>query len=343
MGSVTPLLAVAEAVRRRQPSAELIWIGTKDGPERETVERAGLEFIGISSGKLRRYFAWRNLTDPFRIMAGFWQSRRLFKRRRPDKLVSAGGFVAVPAVWAARSLGVPVHVHQMDIRPGLANRLSAPFAGSVSVAYRKSLDDFEKHDPVWVGNPVRSEVLTGDRAAGLARFRLSGERPVVLLLGGGTGAESLNRLVIKSWDYLKDDIDLIHVTGPGKGIVVAQDEHYRQEESLNAEEIGLAYAVADLVVTRAGMGTLTELAALGRPTVIVPIPGSHQEDNADFFAANHAAEVWPENELFSKGLADRLLKLAGDKGRRDNLAAAIHGLSRLDAAERLADLLLGDQ
>jgi UDP-N-acetylglucosamine--N-acetylmuramyl-(pentapeptide) pyrophosphoryl-undecaprenol N-acetylglucosamine transferase len=274
------------------------------------------------------------------VAAGYWQCRRLFKGRRPDKVVSAGGFVAVPAVWAARSLGVPVHIHQMDIRPGLANRLSAPFASSVSVAFRKSLDDFEKHNPVWVGNPVRSEALAGERNAGLARFRLVGDRPVVLLLGGGTGAESLNRLVIKAWDYLKDDIDFIHVTGPGKGIVVAADEHYRQEESLSAEEMGLAYAVADLVVTRAGMGTLTELAALGRATVIVPIPGSHQEDNAAFFAVSHAAEVWPENELFSKGFADRLLRLARDQGRRDNLASAIHGLSRPDAAERLADMVL---
>ena len=340
LGSVTPLLAVAEAIRRRQPSAELVWIGTKDGPEQAPVERAGLRFIGVSAGKLRRYFAWRNFTDLFRVLAGFFQCRRLFRAERPDRLVSAGGFVAVPAVWAARSLGVPIHVHQMDIRPGLANRLAAPFARSVSVAYRESMEDFAKYNPVWIGNPVRAAVLSGDRNAGLARWRLSGQRPIVLMLGGGTGAESLNRLAVKAWDFLREDIDLIHVTGLGKAIVVATDEHYRQVESLNVEEMGLAYAVADLVITRAGMGTLTELAALGKPTVIVPIPNSHQEENAAFFASNQAAEVWPENELFSKSFADRLLRLTRDRGQRDSLSTAIRGLNRPEAAERMADIVL---
>ncbi|MBN1585091.1 UDP-N-acetylglucosamine--N-acetylmuramyl-(pentapeptide) pyrophosphoryl-undecaprenol N-acetylglucosamine transferase [Candidatus Uhrbacteria bacterium] len=341
LGSVTPLLAVAGEIRRRCPGAEMLWVGTVGGPESDPVRRAGLSFTAIRSGKLRRYPSIDNFFDVFRIIGGFFQSLRILWGKRPEAVVSAGGFVAVPVVWAAALLRIPVHVHQMDIRPGLANRLSAPFTRSFSVAYRESVRDFSGFRPVWTGNPVRSELFGRTRVQALDFFRLDGSLPTVLVLGGGTGAMTLNRLAIRAAVMSDGRINLVHVTGMGKGLPVPEgSDAYRQYPSLDVDRMALAYAVSDLVVTRAGMGTLTELAALGKPTVIIPMPHSHQEDNAELFRKSGAAEVWPEESVDPDGFADRLLTVLADPVRLAGLGEGMKRMNRNDAAQRLAEIIL---
>ena len=340
LGSVTPLLAAAAAVRELEPAAEFLWIGTAGGPEAGLVAAAGIPFRAVSSGKLRRYLAWRNLTDLGRIVRGFCQCWRLFGRWRPDVLASAGSFVAVPAVWAARLRGVPVHVHQMDIRPGLANRLTAPFAASVSVAFESSLRDFASRRPVWTGNPVRAGLFTGSRTEARRLFHLEADLPTVLVMGGGTGAVSLNDLVRRAAPALTAGCQVIHLTGRGKAETpAALPARYHQLEFL-AEDMRHAYAAADLVVTRAGMGALTELAALGLPTAIVPMPDSHQEENAAWFAARGAAVVWNEKGSTAEGLAGAVLGLLRDAPRLEGLRSSLKRLNRADAAQALARLIL---
>lgn len=340
LGSVTPLLAVAQAVRDRQPAAEIYWIGTDSGPEERLVREAGLDFESVSSGKFRRYLAWRNVTDIGRIIKGFFECWSLFGRRRPDALVSAGSFVAVPAVWAAWCRRIPVHLHQMDIRPGLANKLSAPFAGSFSVAFEKSLRDFSAQRPVWTGNPVRPELFQGSRTEAGRLFGLEAGVPTVLVLGGGTGAVSLNDLARLAVPEIAATAQLIHLTGRGKSAPAAGPSRYHQIEFLTGD-MKHAYAAADLVVTRAGMGVLTELAALGKPAVIVPMPGSHQEENAAFFAGPGAAVVLAESGLGPRDLAAAVLGLLGDPDRLQAMGEAMSRFNRSDSAERLADLVLG--
>ncbi|HTK04370.1 MAG TPA: UDP-N-acetylglucosamine--N-acetylmuramyl-(pentapeptide) pyrophosphoryl-undecaprenol N-acetylglucosamine transferase [Candidatus Eisenbacteria bacterium] len=339
LGPVTPLIAVIRAVRASAPGAAIDWIGTKGGPEERMVRAAGIPYHGVSSGKLRRYWSWSNLTDPLRIARGFFESRALLKSLRADAVVSAGGFVAVPVAWAARSLGIPVHVHQQDVRPGLANRLSLPAASSMSVTLERSLADFPRRDPVWTGNPVRPEVFQGSRDEARRIFGLEDGVPTVLVLGGGTGAAGLNRLVWGSLPALTPVVQVIHAAGPGKIDPSVSSPHYHQFELLTSE-LPHAYAAADLVVTRAGMGALTELAALGKPAIIVPMPGSHQEDNARAFGEGAGTVVLDERRSTAKDLCDAVFGLAGIPSLRRTMGERMKGMNKPGAAEAIAAIAL---
>lgn len=340
LGPVTPLLAVAKEIAARSPGARMTWIGTSDGPEARLVGAAGIPFRAVSAGKLRRYFSWSNFTDLFRIGRGFFQSLALLRRLRADVVVSAGGFVAVPVTWAAGLLRVPVHVHQQDVLPGLANRLSLPFASSLSVALESSVADFAGRNPAWTGNPVRAEILAGSRDEAVRLFGLDAAAPTVLVLGGGTGAAGLNALTRGSLPALTATMNVIHVVGKGKGVDLKDaPARYKQHELLVAE-MPHAFAAADLVVTRAGMGVLTELAALGKPAVIVPMPASHQAANARVFADAGAGMLLDERVATPERFAQAVLGLLTDPARRDAMVAAMLRMNRPDAAAKVAELVL---
>lgn len=338
LGPVTPLLAVAAEIRRRQPDTVLTWFGTKTGPERALVEAAGIKFVAIPSGKLRRYASGSNILDVFRIAAGCFAAFWLLLRDRPNVIVSAGGFVAVPVVWAGWLLRIPSHIHQMDVRPGLANRLCQPFARSISVSLEKSLADFPKKKTVWTGNPVRPELLTGSRAEAEKIFYLDAGVPTVLALGGGTGSSALNALVKGASHFTQRTCQIIHLSGKGK-----KDVHvairYHQLEFL-AADMRHALAAADVVVARAGMGSLTELAALGKPAIIVPIPKSHQEDNARYFAARGAAIFLDEPSLTPERLAAEIKSLLTDPDRLVKMSDAMLIMAKPDAAAALAERII---
>lgn len=338
LGSVTPLLAVARAIRSHASGATFTWIGTEDGPEARLVKEAGIPFHAISAGKLRRYASWRNLIDPLRVMKGFFQAKRLLRELKADAVVTAGGYSAVPVVWAAGLAHIFVHVHQQDIRPGLANRLSLPYASSLSVALEASLDAFPGTHPEWTGNPVRSELLSGSRQEAERLFSLEHGVPTVLVLGGGTGAMGINNLVREALPQLTREAQVLHVTGKGK-MIGGDAVRYRQFEFLTVE-MPHAFAAADLVVTRAGMGTLTELAALGLPAIIVPMPNSHQEENAQLFAAKGAGVLLEEPSLSSKIFADIVQSLLRDSAKLDALGSAMRSMNRMDADMRIAEMVL---
>lgn len=341
LGSVTPLLATVPKIKQLRPEASFLWLGTANGPEAKLVVEAGLEFRAISAGKLRRYWDRRNFTDVVAIMRGFFECWRLFGQDRPEIVVSAGGYAAPPAVWAAWARRIPVHVHQMDIRPGLANKLAAPFARSVSVAFEKSLADYARFRPAHVGNPVRAELF--DVAAPAAKrffgFRL--DVPLVLVMGGGTGADKLNRLIVDALSHMGEKVQLLHLTGPGKTLAVETPPiGYVQTQSLTSE-MRQAYGAADLVVTRAGMGSLTELAALGLPAIILPMIGTHQEENAALFVAHGAARQFDETKLTPAQLAEAVVGLAHDTPVLAAMAKAMRRMNVPDAAEKLARAIVG--
>ncbi len=339
LGPVTPLIAVSRALRELAPDAGVSWIGTRGGPEERIVREAGIPFDAVSAGKLRRYFSWRNFADPFLVAKGFFEARRLLKARKADAVVSAGGFVAVPVAWAARTLGIPVHVHQQDARPGLANRLSLPAAKSMSVALASSVADFPRQRPEWTGNPVRPELAAGSSEEAKRLFGLEDGVPVVLVLGGGTGAIGLNRLVRGALPALVARSQVIHAAGPGKTDLSASSPRYHQYELLTSE-LPHAYAAADLVVTRAGMGALSELATLGKPALIVPMPGSHQEDNAAAFAKLAGAAVLDERASVPQAFADAVSALANDPVRLAAMAEGMRKANPPGAAERIARTVL---
>lgn len=338
MGSVSPLLAIRGALGNLGVEVEGLWLGTVAGPERAVIERQGITFQGIAAGKFRRYFDWRTLMLPFTIPFSVLRARGILKRFRPDVVATAGSFVAVPVVIAAWTLRIPTLIHQQDVIPSLTNKILNPFATAVTVTFPDSLRAFAKRKSVITGNPVRPDLQLAERTTAYERFHFSPEVPTVLVLGGGTGASALNQLV---WDSLQDLVgfcQIIHLTGRGKMAVVAEHPRYRAYEFVDAE-MACAYTVADLVVTRAGMGALSELAALGKPAIIIPIPGSHQEENARAFAKNNAAEYLPQPGLTGQDFIGKIRQTLEDKALLANLSRNIGKVLPGNAAQAMADVM----
>lgn len=338
-GSATPVLAVAQALRRRQPEVEFLYIGTLGGPEATLAAAQRIPFAGVHAGKLRRYVDLQNLVDPLNVLRGIAESLSIVRRFKPDVAFAAGGFGAVPPMVAARLAGARTLIHQQDVEPGLANRLLVPFAQRITVSLDSSLQHFPRARTSVTGNPVREEILSADAAQAYSRLDLHPEVPLVVVTGGGTGALSLNRLVATAAPELVERAQVVHLTGRGRGVPSqTRSVRYRQIEFL-VDEMPHLLAAATLVVSRAGMGTLTELAALSKASLIVPLPGSHQWANAQSFARHGAIEVADQAALTPDLLARRVTGLLDDAERRQQLGRALHASMPSDAAARIAELL----
>jgi UDP-N-acetylglucosamine--N-acetylmuramyl-(pentapeptide) pyrophosphoryl-undecaprenol N-acetylglucosamine transferase len=338
-GSVTPVIAVGVRLHELAPAARILFVGTADGPERALAQAAGLSFRAVPAGKLRRYWSWQNLVDPLNVLAGVLASLELVRRFRPRVAFGGGGFASLPPLVAARLLGCPVQIHQQDAVPGLANRLLVPFATRCSVSLPTSLWDFPANRTTLVGNPIRPAMLRGDLERARRRFGLDPALPLVLVTGGGTGALELNRLVAAAAPRLVERAEVVHLTGRGRGVPVTLGPRYRQLEFVTDEMPDLL-AAATVVVSRAGMGTLTELAVLRKPSVVIPMPGSHQLANAAAFGEVGAALVWQQAALTPDSFANELLALLEAPARLAELAERMGQAMPADATDRLARLVL---
>lgn len=349
-GSVSPLLAIVNQLKNTPfmkgggGGFDFLFIGSKNGPEKEMVEKEGIGFKAISSGKLRRYFSVKNILDLFFIIVGFFESIFIILKWKPDLIISAGSFVSVPVIWAGWILRVPILIHQQDVRAGLANKLMAPFAKVITVTFEESLRDYGEK-AVWTGNPTRQLTINNYQLSIneiKKKFELHNDLPVVLVIGGGTGAMAINELVWESLDELTKFCRIIHITGKGKNKeqeAKNKEHNYKSFEFLNAEQMAEAYAAADIVVSRAGMGVLTELSYLGKSTILIPIPDSHQEDNAKIFKNKDAAIVLSQKGLDSKVFTENIKKLLDNKDLRDKLGENIKDAVKSGADQKIAEII----
>lgn len=339
MGSVVPLLSVAEELKKKDPNIDFYWLGTRKGVEEKVVRDYNMDFKAVWSGKFRRYFSLLNIIDIFKVFLGFIQSIYILVRWRPEGIVSAGGFVAVPVVWAGWMLGIPSLIHQQDVRVGLANKLCAVVAKKITVCFPESMNDFKAGKAQAIGNPVREAVREKvNKKELLNKFGLDEELPVVLVMGGGRGAASINELVIEALDELIKFCQVIHITGEGNWQVGKKDNYIQYEFLVDSVP---AFKAADVIISRAGMGSLTEMAYLKKPAIIIPIPDSHQEDNAAYFYEGGGIVALDENELDEDKLSRVVKKLLGDKKNMKELGEKIHGKIKWGAERRMADILLG--
>ncbi|MEI6627538.1 MAG: UDP-N-acetylglucosamine--N-acetylmuramyl-(pentapeptide) pyrophosphoryl-undecaprenol N-acetylglucosamine transferase, partial [bacterium] len=331
------LIAVQEYIKKQFPNIKFLFVGTYSGPEKQAVESYKIVFKAIASGRLRRYFSWRNITDPFLVIWGFLQSLVILIKFKPSVVMIAGAFVGVPVAWAAWLLGIPVVIHQQDILPGLANKLMQRVAKRITVSFDISLNDYLQSKVVLTGNPVREEFLSCDLQHSRDFFNLKSDLPVLLVLGGGTGAQIINESIVKALAELLQFCQVIHITGKGKAIRV-EAENYHQFEFLS-HEMPDALCAADVVVSRAGLSTLTELIAMAKPTILVPIPG-HQEDNALFFQKNNAVTSISQDAFNSELIISLVKDIMFDKARKDNLSRNISKMMEVGGAEKVAAILL---
>ena len=372
-GHVTPALATVEAVRARaeqdstwQP--QFLYVGSHQGIERHMAQAAGLAFVAIATGKLRRsqsvlgHFSWRNLLDALRLPWGVLQALAAVARFRPHVVLSTGGFVCVPPVVAAWLLRVPVLTHEQTVQMGLANRIASRSALQIALTYesaRRELPARRQARAIVTGNPVRPVVLAGDAAAALALagYPSDDDVPTLYVTGGAQGARHINRAVAEALTALLAQCRIIHQCG--RQVAVAQSELERLRalrESLPdqlrrryhvidfvADEIGHIFALADIVVSRSGAGTLAELFAVGKPAVLIPLVptgGDEQRRNASYAQQAGAATVIEQNELTGESLCKAVSALLADRGRRDAMACAARELARPDAAHLLAEAAL---
>lgn len=337
-GPVTPLLAIADELKK--DGAQFLWIGTKNGIERGMVEYEKIKFKTIQSGKLRRYFSWKNFVDPFKILAGFFESLFIINKYKPDLVMSAGGFVAVPVAYAAFILRVPILIHQMDVKAGLANKLVAPIAKIITTTFDSSKNDYGKK-AICIGNPVRnilSDFSISKREA-YSKLGLSSNLPIILVMGGGTGATSLNDYVYNNLEKLLKFSQIIHLTGIGKSKKTEDNQKYHSFEFLDINGMMKVYTLADVVVSRCGMGVLSELSHFAKPSILLPMPDSHQEDNAKVFSDNNAAVVISEKTTSNEDFVENVKKLLLDSSLKNDLSKNIRGIIKSNAISEIKKII----
>ena len=326
-GHVMPNLALMDRLDKKEWTIH--YIGTQEGIEHELLQkRPEVIYHAIAWGKLRRYFSWKNFTDPFRVMKGYFQSRRIMREVRPDVLFSKGGFVSVPVVMAAKGK-CPVICHESDYSPGLANRISARFADTICTTFADTLVKVPAGKGVHTGTPIRAALFEGNRERGLRFTGLSGDKPVLLVVGGSTGAKAVNEAVEAALDELLKTFDVVQLCGQGKLDDTAPRPGYVRFEYVN-EQMADVLALADVVISRAGANAVFELLALKKPAVLIPLPleasRGDQILNARYFEKNGYAVHLPQAEATPERLVETVLKLYADRQRYiDAMAAAPAG------------------
>ncbi len=305
------------------------------------VENEKIEFLSIASGKWRRYFSWLNFTDIFKIIGGFFHSFYIIIKYRPNLIMSAGSFVSVPVVWAGWICHIPAIIHQQDVTPGLANKLMAPFCRAVTVTFEKSLKDYGEK-AFWAGNILRDEFYNYKVSKPEARQKmgLQNNLPVILILGGGTGSLFINKLISDSASDLIKYCQIIIITGQLKNEQLNFPENnFKIFTFLNTEGIIKVFYAADIVVSRCGMGVLTELSYFGKPAILIPMPDSHQENNAEVFKEKNAALVMSQKNLNKECFITAIKNLLIDKDKQMALQYNIKKVIKIDKEKQVLNII----
>jgi UDP-N-acetylglucosamine--N-acetylmuramyl-(pentapeptide) pyrophosphoryl-undecaprenol N-acetylglucosamine transferase len=353
-GHTSPGLAVATLLRERGISHA--WIGSRDGLEARRAAERSIPYHAIPTGKLRRYWAWRNLSDlAVNVPAGIVRARTLLRRLRPRVVLATGGFVALPVVLGAALARVPVVVHEQTAVPGLANRIAARLARRVAITFAASAERFPADRVVLTGNPLRPDLRAGSRADAIGRFALDPALPLLYVTGGAQGSRAINRAIGEIVGPLLGQAQVIHQSGdnPATGdrawlqgkraaLAPALARRYTVLPWVGDELAGI-YAMAALVVARAGAGTVNECCQLGLPALYIPLPGAsgdEQTANARLVGRAGGCAILPQATLTPDLLLERIGALLANPARLKEMGERARSLAIPDAAERLVAVLL---
>ncbi len=338
-GHVTPNIALLPRLKELQ--YDIHYIGSYNGIEKDLIEPFHIPYHGISSGKLRRYFSMKNFTDPFRVLKGFYEANKLIKTLKPDVIFSKGGFVSVPVVMAGKRNHVPTIIHESDITPGLANKLSMPSATKICCNFPETLKNLPADKAVLTGSPIRQELLTGDKEAARKFCHFTSQKPVILVIGGSLGAAAVNQAVRNILPKLLESFQVIHLCGKGKlDESLTRVEGYAQFEYIQKELKDL-FALADIVISRAGANAICELLALRKPNILIPLPANASRGdqilNARSFERQGFSIVLEEESLTDEILLDTVHCLYQD---RDTYAKAMSDSGMQNSIETIIDLIV---
>ena len=303
-GHVTPNMALVPKLI--DEGYDIAYIGSYEGMERKLIDDIGVPYYGISSGKLRRYFDLKNFTDPFRVIKGYFEAKKILKKLHPNVVFSKCGFVTVPVVIAAKKLHIPVIIHESDMTPGLANKLSIPSASKVCCNFPETIEHLPKGKAVLTGSPIRQELFQGRKETGLKLCGFQADKPVLLIIGGSLGSVAINNAIRNNLDELLKTYQIIHLCGRGNlDQSLDTRKGYRQFEYVK-DDLKHYFACADVVVSRAGANAICELLALRKPNVLIPLglnaSRGDQILNAKSFEKQGYSYVLQEEDVTSETL-----------------------------------------
>lgn len=337
-GHVTPNIALLPALK--EAGYEIAYVGSYDGIEKKLIGDFDIPYTGISTGKFRRYLDIKNLTDPFRVIKGYREARKYLKEYAPDVVFSKGGFVSVPVVRAAHSLKIPCIIHESDMTPGLANKLCIPVAHMVCCNFPETLKLLPEEKAVLTGSPIRKELTQGNKIAGLDMCGFTGNKPVIMVIGGSLGANNVNKAVRDALPQLLEDFQVVHLCGKDKvDNLLLNTPGYKQFEYVKAELKDL-FAMADIVISRAGANAICELLALKKPNILIPLPAASSRGdqilNAKSFESQGFSIVVDEEVLTTKLLVDKVQELYFN---RQTYADTMSKSGQMDSIATIMNLL----
>ena len=310
-GHVTPNLALLPHLKNK--GYEISYIGSYEGIEKKLIADYEIPYYGISTGKLRRYFDPKNFTDPFRVIKGFAEAKKILKEIKPDVVFSKGGFVSVPVVRAAAALKIPCIIHESDMTPGLANKLCIPVAKKICCNFPETLNHLPKDKAVLTGSPIREELSKGNKLAAYEVCGFTANKPVIMVIGGSLGSVAINKAVREALPSLLQDFQIVHICGKEKiDNLLLTTKGYHQFEYLKAELKDI-FAMADIVISRAGANAICEILALKKPNLLIPLPATSSRGdqilNAASFESQGYSMVVSEDDLTKELLVAKIQEL----------------------------------
>ena len=337
-GHVTPNIALIP--RLKELGYTISYIGSYEGIEKKLIEELGIPYYGISSGKLRRYFDLKNFSDPFRVLKGFSQARKILKDLKPDVVFSKGGFVTVPVVIAAKRLKIPALIHESDMTPGLANKLCLSSASKICCNFPETVNNLPADKAVLTGTPIRQELLSGNAENGRKFCGFTADKPVIMVIGGSLGAASVNDNVRKILPELLKDFQVIHLCGKDKlDASLNGTEGYVQFEYIK-DELPDLFAAADLIISRAGANAICEISALAKPNILIPLSANASRGdqilNARSFERQGYSKVLEEESVNAQTLQSAIREVYEN---RQTYINAMKKSSHTDSIGRILSLI----
>lgn len=337
-GHVTPNIALIPSLK--QEGYEIFYMGSYDGIEKKLIGDFDIPYYGIATGKFRRYLDVKNLTDPFRVLKGYSEAKKYLKELAPDVVFSKGGFVSVPVVRAAASLHIPCIIHESDMTPGLANKLCIPVATKVCCNFPETYALLPEKKAVLTGTPIRDELSKGNKLAGLNMCGFSANKPVIMVIGGSLGAANVNKAVRDALPFLLEDFQVVHLCGKDKmDNLLLNTPGYQQFEYIK-KELNDLFAMADIVISRAGANAICELLALRKPNLLIPLPSSSSRGdqllNAKSFEDQGFSIVINEDDLTTDLLVDKVHELYSN---RQSYQETMNQSGQMDSVQTIMKLI----
>lgn len=337
-GHVTPNIALLPSLR--EANYDIVYVGSKDGIEQKLMKDFNIPYVGVSTGKLRRYFDVKNFTDPFRIIKGYSEAKKFLKEYMPDVVFSKGGFVSVPIVRAAAALHIPCIIHESDMTPGLANKLCLPCASKICCNFPETVKLLPSEKAVLTGSPIRKELREGSKLEGLTFCGFTANKPVLMVMGGSLGAEAVNKVVREALPKLLEEFQIVHLCGKDKmDNLLLNTPGYKQFEYVKAELKDL-FAMTDLVISRAGANAICELLSLQKPNILIPLPADSSRGdqilNAKSFQDQGFSMMVDQHDLTEDLLVEKVHELYQN---REKYIQRMADSNQLDSIQTIMKLI----